>query len=112
MRDILAMLRRSVPEYLAQRELARNAHMHPYRGPEPDDATVQAQIDAVLSAASFPNDRSGTVVNELVRCAEVCAAGGDDLRRAILIDYVNWVAYRHCGLDLALYAKDLEVKGA
>lgn len=106
--DVKALLRGAADKYLDEFNLARNAHMHRWSGEEPSREVVKICVDALIESTNFLTDNNGHVAEELARCAKVLGEREGDLTRAILVDYANWAAQRHCGIDLALYASDLE----
>lgn len=113
--EFATLLRDRLPEYVASASVNRNAHMNQWRGPDPDAALTTALVthllDVVDSVPSFlPEfaDEMGAAASAIVESA------GDDvppeLRKAVLVDYINWIAGRFFGCDLAMYSSDLEDK--
>lgn len=107
-------LRDKVPEYVAQASVTRNAHMNQWRGDDPDPALSTALVDRLLDLAGDVPTFIPTFTEAMKQAARKAVAEPDDvpteLRKAVLVDFINWAAGRFWCCDLALYTTDLEAE--
>jgi len=103
------LLRAGAHRYVSQASLVRNAHMHSYRGPEPEVNDLSKVVGAVIRLVKDELAGSATdLADAVVAAAKTFAAGGArELERVIACDYANWAAREHGGVDLGLYERDL-----
>ena len=108
--DMLEALRERVTEYSEKASLARNAHMNGWRGPDPSAEVSSSLVTKFLATVpDFPG-RTGTVFYQhLVSYAKryLHSLPEEEVTKALLVDYINWAAFRFYGMDLALYTSDI-----
>ncbi len=94
--------------------VVRNKHMNRYDGSVIPDAGPWLDGFCVLFASRYHGGRkSGDVVNAMSRCAKAWRSkpgleASQAAKDAVVVDFVNYVAANHCGIDLALYTVDLD----
>lgn len=110
--DILKELRARVHEYVGVASLKRNAHMNQWRGEDPSKEETSEFITRFLSLVTeFPRRDGNSFYEHLVSHAKMLVAAEtleeDELKKAILVDYINWASARFYCMDLGLYSSDI-----
>lgn len=110
--EFTVLLRERVPEYAAGASVTRNSHMNRWRGADPDAALTTALVGHLLDLAGEAPTFIPTFTETMTQAARKAIAEPDEvpaeLRKAVLVDFINWAAGRFWCCDLALYTSDLE----
>lgn len=117
--ELLQSLRAHVAAYSpsCDESIRRNKHMNQYDGstPVPPDA-ARGWLDGFC--AHFAERFSGAMINRdvimgMAACAKTWRSrpgldgASQSAKDAVVVDFVNYVAGNHCGMDLAMYTSDL-----
>jgi hypothetical protein len=116
--DLSNVFHRLVDRYVEScpASLVRNKHMNSYDGETFDSKVVAAWLHKYageFSTAYHGGSTSKEVIHAAVDAAKAFLSTEPLALRpttveAILVDYVNFVAGTHCGMDLALYTSDMK----
>lgn len=118
---ILAALEADVDRYVPEcaESVRRNAHMNQYDGGALDPEGVGPWLKSFCRHfvdRYRGSQRSGDVMMGMSECARGFRRSGLDTtqaaRDAVLVDFINWVAARRCGMDLGLYTLDVQAEPA
>jgi hypothetical protein len=115
--SILQVLRGYVDQYspACEESVRRNKHMNDYDGtPIPADG-AKAWLGGFSEhfASRYSGGRkAGDVMFGMAKCAKSWRAkpgleATQAAKDALVVDFVNYVASNHCGMDLAMYTSDL-----
>lgn len=117
--ELLKVLRDRADAYSqsCDESVRRNKHMNQYDGSTPvapDAARAWLDGFCVLFSERYEGPKvSRDVISGMVMCARTWRTRpglegvSQDGKDAVVVDFVNYVAANHCGMDLGLYAVDL-----
>jgi len=115
--DLANVFNKLVDKYVEdyQKSLIRNEHMNDYDGEAFNTALISEWLHQFVNlfATNYKGGwRSGDVIMAAVEVAKgYLRTDGLDYKasttKAIMVDYLNYVAGNHCCMDLALYTSDM-----
>lgn len=97
-------------EYSDTASLSRNAHMNGWRGEDlPKETSFSVVTSFLATVPDFPGRRGTDFYLHLVAWAKqyLHSLPDEEVTKALLVDYINWAAFRFYGMDLGLYTRDI-----